>query len=93
MLWGCRNYCCRWNGKYESDSTLCTHEKWCKFGPATLIDGMQKDGFVDAYDDNAMGVCADLCATEHNFSREEQDAFALTSYERSADAWGDGKFA
>ncbi|WP_295180779.1 acetyl-CoA C-acyltransferase [uncultured Christiangramia sp.] len=63
-----------------------------KFGPATLEDGMQKDGLVDAYDHNAMGVCADLCATEHNFSREDQDDFARKSYERSAQAWKDGKF-
>ncbi|RKS53216.1 acetyl-CoA C-acetyltransferase [Gillisia mitskevichiae] len=63
-----------------------------KFGPATMIDGMQKDGLVDAYDHNAMGTCADLCATEHNFSREDQDAFAVQSYERSAKAWKDGKF-
>ncbi|MCH4823034.1 acetyl-CoA C-acyltransferase [Gramella lutea] len=63
-----------------------------KFGPATLEDGMQKDGLVDAYDHNAMGVCADLCATEHNFSREEQDNFAIQSYERSAKAWKEGKF-
>jgi acetyl-CoA C-acetyltransferase len=63
-----------------------------KFGPATMIDGMQKDGLVDAYDHNAMGTCADLCATEHNFSREDQDAFAVQSYERSAKAWKDGKY-
>lgn len=63
-----------------------------KFGPTTLIDGMQKDGLVDAYDNNAMGVCADLCATEYSFSREDQDAFAIQSYERSAKAWADGKF-
>ncbi len=63
-----------------------------KFGPATLIDGMQKDGLVDAYDHNAMGTCADLCASEYNFSREDQDAFAIKSYERSAQAWADGKF-
>jgi acetyl-CoA C-acetyltransferase len=64
-----------------------------KFGPATLEDGMQKDGLVDAYDHNAMGVCADLCATEHKFSREDQDAFAIQSYERAAKAWSSGKFA
>lgn len=64
-----------------------------KFGPATMEDGMQKDGLVDAYDQNAMGVCADLCASEYNFSREEQDEFAKTSYERSAKAWGKNKFA
>ncbi|MCB0464717.1 MAG: acetyl-CoA C-acyltransferase [Aequorivita sp.] len=63
-----------------------------KFGPATLIDGMQKDGLVDAYDHNAMGTCADLCATEYKFSREDQDAFAIKSYKRSAKAWADGKF-
>ena len=68
------------------------HRKGQKFGPAKMEDGMQKDGLVDAYDHNAMGVCADLCATEHQFSREDQDAFAIKSYERSAEAWADGKF-
>ncbi len=63
-----------------------------KFGPATLIDGMQKDGLVDVYDQNAMGVCADACATEHNFTREDQDNFAIQSYERSASASNAGKF-
>ena len=63
-----------------------------KFGPATMVDGMQRDGLVDAYDNNAMGTCADLCATEYSFSREDQDAFAIQSYERSAKAWADGKF-
>ncbi len=64
-----------------------------KFGPQTLIDGMQKDGLVDAYDKNAMGVCADACALEHSFSREDQDNYAIQSYERSALAWKEGKFA
>lgn len=64
-----------------------------KFGPETLIDGMQKDGLVDAYDQQAMGVCADACALEYKFSREDQDAFAIQSYERSAMAWKEGKFA
>ena len=63
-----------------------------KFGPQTMVDGMQKDGLVDAYDGNAMGVCADQCATEYKFSREDQDAFAIQSYERSAAAWEAGKF-
>jgi len=63
-----------------------------KFGPATMIDGMQKDGLTDAYDNSAMGVCADLCASEYNFSREEQDNYAIQSYERSANAWSSGKF-
>lgn len=64
-----------------------------KFGPTSFIDGMQKDGLTDAYDNNAMGVCADLCATEYSISREEQDAFAVQSYERSAKAWNEGKFS
>ena len=63
-----------------------------KFGPATMIDGMQKDGLTDAYDNNAMGVCADLCATEYKITREEQDANAIQSYERAAKAWEAGKF-
>ena len=63
-----------------------------KFGPATLIDGMQNDGLVDAYDQNAMGVCADACAREYHFTREDQDAFAIQSYKRSAAAWEAGKF-
>jgi acetyl-CoA C-acetyltransferase len=63
-----------------------------KFGPATMVDGMQKDGLTDAYDNNAMGVCADLCAAEYNFTREDQDNFAIQSYERSVTAWEAGKF-
>jgi acetyl-CoA C-acetyltransferase len=63
-----------------------------KFGPSTLIDGMQKDGLVDVYDQNAMGVCADACAVKHKFSREDQDNFAIQSYQRSANAWSTGKF-
>lgn len=63
-----------------------------KFGTATMVDGMQKDGLTDAYDNNAMGVCADLCAAEYKITREDQDDFAIQSYERSAKAWEEGKF-
>ena len=63
-----------------------------KFGPTTLLDGMQKDGLTDAYDNTAMGVSADLCANEYKISREEQDQFAIQSYERSATSWKAGKF-
>jgi len=63
-----------------------------KFGPATLEDGLQKDGLIDAYNQQAMGVCADACATEYQFSREDQDAFAIQSYKRSSEAWHLGKF-
>ena len=64
-----------------------------KFGPITMEDGMQKDGLVDAYSKIPMGVCADDCATEYSFSREEQDAFAIQSYNRSSKAWSEGKYA
>jgi acetyl-CoA C-acetyltransferase len=63
-----------------------------KFGPTSMVDAMQKDGLSDAYDNNAMGVHADACATEYKISREDQDKFAITSYERSAKAWDAGKF-
>ncbi|MCD8406556.1 acetyl-CoA C-acyltransferase [Tenacibaculum dicentrarchi] len=64
-----------------------------KFGSITMEDGLQKDGLVDAYQKVAMGVCADDCATKYGFSREEQDAFAIESYSRSANAWKEGKYA
>lgn len=63
-----------------------------KFGSITLEDGLQKDGLVDAYDKVAMGVCADACAVEYDFSREDQDHYAIQSYRRSAQAWKEGKF-
>ncbi|HLU80450.1 MAG TPA: acetyl-CoA C-acyltransferase [Flavobacteriaceae bacterium] len=63
-----------------------------KFGPETLVDGLQKDGLVDAYNQEAMGTCADACAVEYKFSREEQDEFAIQSYKRSQKAWEEGKF-
>jgi acetyl-CoA C-acetyltransferase len=63
-----------------------------KFGPTSMVDGMQKDGLVDVYDQNAMGVCADACAIKHDFSREDQDNFAIQSYKRSAEASNAGKF-
>ena len=64
-----------------------------RYGNGQLIDGIVKDGLLNVYDQQAMGVCADLCATEHKISREEQDAFAIESYKRSAAAWAAGKFA
>lgn len=63
-----------------------------KFGAASMVDAMQKDGLSDAYDNQAMGVHADACATEYKISREDQDKFAIQSYERSAKAWEAGKF-
>ena len=63
-----------------------------KLGDLKLVDGLVKDGLTDVYNKVHMGNCAELCAKEMNFSREQQDAFAIESYNRSASAWENGKF-
>jgi acetyl-CoA C-acetyltransferase len=63
-----------------------------KYGNTTLIDGLSKDGLTDAYDGKAMGHAAELCASVCGIGREEQDHFAITSYQRSQAAWAAGKF-
>ncbi|MFD1143411.1 thiolase family protein [Larkinella insperata] len=64
-----------------------------KYGDAQLIDGLAKDGLVDPYDQCAMGVFADQTAKKYGISRETQDAFAIRSYQRAAEATQSGKFA
>ena len=60
------------------------NQRWGnKYGDTTLLDGLAKDGLVDVYDQVAMGNFADICATEHQITREEQDAFAIGSYTKS----------
>jgi acetyl-CoA C-acetyltransferase len=66
--------------------------KGYKLGDIKVIDGLVKDGLTNVYDQQHMGTCGDLCAKEHDFTREEQDAFAIESYNRSAKAWKEGKF-
>lgn len=63
-----------------------------KFGNTTLVDGLVNDGLTDAYNKEVMGVCAELCAETHQFSREDQDNFAIESYRRSTAAWAEGRF-
>jgi acetyl-CoA C-acetyltransferase len=63
-----------------------------KYGNTTLIDGLAKDGLTDAYDGKAMGNAAELCAATCGISREQQDAFAIASYQRSQTAWAAGRF-
>jgi acetyl-CoA C-acetyltransferase len=63
-----------------------------KYGNTSMIDGLSKDGLTDCYDNVAMGCAADICATDNNISREEQDAFATESYKRSQAAWESGRF-
>ncbi len=67
--------------------------RWgAKFGNSALIDGISKDGLLDVYSGKIMGSCAETCATQYKFSREEQDNYAIMSYQRSAEAWKNGKF-
>ena len=63
-----------------------------KLGNIKAVDGMVLDGLTDVYNQQHMGVCAELCAREHDFSREDQDAFAIESYRRSGQAWKEGAF-
>lgn len=73
---------------FYSDAT-----RWgAKYGNTQLIDGLAKDGLTDVYHNFPMGNCAELCAKDMKFTREEQDAFAIESYKRSAAAWTAGKF-
>ncbi|MCH5721284.1 acetyl-CoA C-acyltransferase [Niabella hibiscisoli] len=70
------------------------HLRWGnKYGNTSFIDGLAKDGLTDVYDGNAMGIAAELCASECGISREDQDAFAIESYKRSQAAWTGGRFA
>lgn len=69
------------------------NNRWgAKYGNGVVVDGLAKDGLTDVYGNVPMGNCADLCAKEYNFTREDQDAFAIESYKRSAAAWAAGKF-
>lgn len=63
-----------------------------KLGDVKMVDGMVKDGLTDVYNQVHMGNCAEICAKDRNISREDQDAFAIESYRRSAEAWKAGKF-
>jgi acetyl-CoA C-acetyltransferase len=63
-----------------------------KYGNTAIIDGLSKDGLTDAYNGEAMGMAAELCAKECGISRNEQDVFAVESYKRSQRAWEEGKF-
>ncbi|NOR29392.1 MAG: acetyl-CoA C-acyltransferase [Lutibacter sp.] len=66
--------------------------KATKLGNLKVADGLLVDGLTDVYDQQHMGTCGDLCATEYNFTREDQDNFAIDSYNKSATAWKNGAF-
>ncbi|KAL6954519.1 Acetyl-CoA acetyltransferase 1 [Sarracenia purpurea var. burkii] len=72
---------------------LAEARKGSRLGHDTIIDGMIKDGLWDVYNNIGMGICAELCAEQHNITREEQDAYAIQSFERGIAAERSGAFA
>ncbi|MCB9251224.1 MAG: acetyl-CoA C-acyltransferase [Flavobacteriales bacterium] len=71
---------------------LVDSRKGYKFGQVKMNDGIQFDGLQNVYDGQMMGSCAELCTTDHGFTREMQDEFAIQSYKRAAEAWSEGRF-
>jgi acetyl-CoA acetyltransferase len=69
------------------------HRNGYRYGHGQLIDGLLKDGLLDAYDGQHMGMCAEKCAKDFNFTRQDQDDYAITAYRRAAEAWKQGWFA
>lgn len=90
---------CMLAGGMESMSNIpyympkATRSGGLKLGHATLSDGLIVDGLWDVYNNQHMGTCGDVCAEKLNISREEQDAFAIASYEKAAAAWSSGVMA
>ena len=71
---------------------LCNSRNGQKLGDFKVLDGLVHDGLTDVYNNKHMGLCAETCAKDMSFSREEQDEFAIESYTRSANAWKENKF-
>jgi len=70
------------------------NRRWgARMGNSSVIDGMIKDGLWDCYGDKHMGTCGDSCATNHNISKADQDAYAVESFERALNAMNTGAFA
>ncbi|CAL9241433.1 unnamed protein product [Arabidopsis halleri] len=75
--------------KYLPDSS----RRGSRLGHDTVVDGMMKDGLWDVYNDFGMGVCGEICADQHHITREEQDAYAIQSFERGIAAQNTQLFA
>jgi acetyl-CoA C-acetyltransferase len=63
-----------------------------RYGHGKVLDGLLHDGLWDVYNEQPMGNCGDICATEYSFSREDQDRWAIRSYENAARAIAEGLF-
>lgn len=76
------------NAPYYSTST----RGGAKYGHQQLIDALVRDGLSDAYDGNAMGMAGEDCAQEYSFTREQQDDYAIASYQKAQKAQAEGLF-
>eukprot|EP00127_Corallochytrium_limacisporum_P006403 Clim_evm11s226 gene=Clim_evmTU11s226 len=63
-----------------------------RLGGTGIVDGILKDGLTDVYGQYHMGICGENTAEVMGFTREQQDDYALMSYERAEKAWAEGKF-
>jgi acetyl-CoA C-acetyltransferase len=63
-----------------------------KFGPITMVDGVAHDGLTDAYKKEHMGMAAELCSQDHGISREQQDEYAIKTYQTAQEATNAGIF-
>ncbi|KAI4303568.1 hypothetical protein MLD38_039179 [Melastoma candidum] len=72
---------------------LAAARKGSRLGHDTVVDGMLKDGLWDVYNDIGMGVCGEICADKYRISREQQDSYAIKSFERGIAAQKSGLFA
>lgn len=76
------------NAPYYSTTT----RGGAKYGHQQLVDGLVRDGLSDAYDGTAMGLAGEDCASEYSFTREQQDEYAIASYQKAQKALAEGKF-
>jgi acetyl-CoA C-acetyltransferase len=71
---------------------LPTARKGLRMGDAAVVDSMIRDGLWCACDDQHMGITGELVAETYAITRQQQDAFALQSHQRAAQAWREGRF-
>ncbi len=64
-----------------------------RLGDGAVVDSILRDGLLDAYDGRHMGSCAEICARDHDLTREAQDAYATRSYRRAQASTADGRAA
>ena len=90
---GCREKCLVVGVESMSQAPFYLARGELSYGDTKIVDSIQRDGISDAMLNDPMGLCAEKTAKDYHLSREEQDQFALSSYERVADSWKNGDFA